>query len=86
MAASQAELPALVPQPWSAPPTRKAKENELQAGPWNAGRVRGSGESARPGGMQVACWEDCQVRGRGLLKGQGAHLLLKSWHFYSCPP
>ncbi|KAJ6667303.1 hypothetical protein lerEdw1_017281 [Lerista edwardsae] len=38
MAASQAELPALVPQSWAAPPTRKEKENELQAGPWNAGR------------------------------------------------
>nr|XP_056707054.1 mitotic checkpoint serine/threonine-protein kinase BUB1 beta [Euleptes europaea] len=35
---SRAELPALVPQPWAAPPTIKAKENDLQAGPWNKGR------------------------------------------------
>ncbi|XP_066489107.1 mitotic checkpoint serine/threonine-protein kinase BUB1 beta [Tiliqua scincoides] len=34
---SRVELPALVPQPWAAPPTIKAKENELGAGPWNTG-------------------------------------------------
>ncbi|XP_061467442.1 mitotic checkpoint serine/threonine-protein kinase BUB1 beta [Rhineura floridana] len=38
VAAPRAELPALVPQPWVAPPAVKAKENELQAGPWNIGR------------------------------------------------
>ncbi|XP_060616174.2 mitotic checkpoint serine/threonine-protein kinase BUB1 beta [Anolis sagrei] len=32
------ELPALVPQPWVAPPPVKAKENELQPGAWNMGR------------------------------------------------
>ncbi|XP_008115060.2 mitotic checkpoint serine/threonine-protein kinase BUB1 beta [Anolis carolinensis] len=32
------ELPALVPQPWVAPPPVKAKENELQPGAWNIGR------------------------------------------------
>ncbi|XP_054827529.1 mitotic checkpoint serine/threonine-protein kinase BUB1 beta [Eublepharis macularius] len=36
--ASRTEVPVLVPQPWAAPPTIKAKENELQAGPWNMGR------------------------------------------------
>ncbi|XP_053143164.1 mitotic checkpoint serine/threonine-protein kinase BUB1 beta isoform X2 [Hemicordylus capensis] len=36
--ASRAEPPALVPQPWAAPPAVKAKENEIQAGPWNLGR------------------------------------------------
>ncbi|XP_077179023.1 mitotic checkpoint serine/threonine-protein kinase BUB1 beta isoform X2 [Paroedura picta] len=35
---SRAELPVLVPQPWVAPPTVKAKENDLQPGPWNLGR------------------------------------------------
>uniref|UniRef100_A0A8C4W3D8 BUB1 mitotic checkpoint serine/threonine kinase B n=1 Tax=Gopherus evgoodei TaxID=1825980 RepID=A0A8C4W3D8_9SAUR len=35
---SRAELPILTPQPWAAPPTRRAKENELKAGPWNLGR------------------------------------------------
>ncbi|XP_048342627.1 mitotic checkpoint serine/threonine-protein kinase BUB1 beta isoform X2 [Sphaerodactylus townsendi] len=35
---SRAELPMLVPQPWAAPPAIKAKENDLQAGPWNRGR------------------------------------------------
>ncbi|XP_053238149.1 mitotic checkpoint serine/threonine-protein kinase BUB1 beta isoform X1 [Podarcis raffonei] len=36
--APRAEVPALVPQPWVVPPAVKAKENELQAGPWNTGR------------------------------------------------
>ncbi|KAL8169376.1 UNVERIFIED_CONTAM: Mitotic checkpoint serine/threonine-protein kinase BUB1 beta [Gekko kuhli] len=36
--ASRTELPVLAPQPWAAPPTIKAKENDLQAGPWNTGR------------------------------------------------
>ncbi|XP_060117325.1 mitotic checkpoint serine/threonine-protein kinase BUB1 beta [Heteronotia binoei] len=36
--ASRAELPMLVPQPWAAAPTIKAKENDLQAGPWNIRR------------------------------------------------
>ncbi|EMP26783.1 Mitotic checkpoint serine/threonine-protein kinase BUB1 beta, partial [Chelonia mydas] len=35
---SRAELPVLTPQPWAAPPTGRAKENELKAGPWNSGR------------------------------------------------
>ncbi|XP_052581668.1 mitotic checkpoint serine/threonine-protein kinase BUB1 beta isoform X1 [Peromyscus californicus insignis] len=33
---SRAELPKPVVQPWMAPPISKAKENELQPGPWNA--------------------------------------------------
>ncbi|XP_075469473.1 mitotic checkpoint serine/threonine-protein kinase BUB1 beta isoform X1 [Ascaphus truei] len=33
-----AELPSLNPQQWVAPPPARAKENELRAGPWNAGR------------------------------------------------
>uniref|UniRef100_A0A8C3RMQ8 BUB1 N-terminal domain-containing protein n=1 Tax=Chelydra serpentina TaxID=8475 RepID=A0A8C3RMQ8_CHESE len=37
---SRAELPILTPQPWTAPPAGRAKENELKAGPWNSGRVR----------------------------------------------
>lgn len=36
--ASIAELSKPVGQPWIAPPVSSAKENELQAGPWNAGR------------------------------------------------
>ncbi|KAG6935672.1 BUB1 mitotic checkpoint serine/threonine kinase B [Chelydra serpentina] len=35
---SRAELPILTPQPWTAPPAGRAKENELKAGPWNSGR------------------------------------------------
>lgn len=42
--ASRADLPMLVPQPWAALPTTKAKENDLQAGPWNIGRVRRNGK------------------------------------------
>jgi len=38
--ASGPEIPVLTPQPWTAPPAPKAKENELRAGPWNSGRVR----------------------------------------------
>ncbi|NXV38010.1 BUB1B kinase, partial [Rissa tridactyla] len=36
--ASGPEIPVLTPQPWIAPPAPRAKENELSAGPWNAGR------------------------------------------------
>ncbi|XP_069348331.1 mitotic checkpoint serine/threonine-protein kinase BUB1 beta [Eulemur rufifrons] len=35
---SRAELSKPAVQPWIAPPVPRAKENELQAGPWNAGR------------------------------------------------
>uniref|UniRef100_A0A2K6G3I5 Mitotic checkpoint serine/threonine-protein kinase BUB1 beta n=1 Tax=Propithecus coquereli TaxID=379532 RepID=A0A2K6G3I5_PROCO len=35
---SRAELSKPTVQPWIAPPVPRAKENELQAGPWNAGR------------------------------------------------
>ncbi|NXQ91235.1 BUB1B kinase, partial [Nyctibius grandis] len=38
--ASGPEIPVLTPQPWTAPPAPRAKENELGAGPWNSGRVR----------------------------------------------
>ncbi|KAM9373016.1 mitotic checkpoint serine/threonine-protein kinase BUB1 beta [Phaethornis superciliosus] len=36
--ASAPEIPVLTPQPWTAPPAPRAKENELSAGPWNSGR------------------------------------------------
>ncbi|XP_045143933.1 mitotic checkpoint serine/threonine-protein kinase BUB1 beta isoform X2 [Echinops telfairi] len=36
--ASTAELCKPAVQPWVAPPVARAKENELQAGPWNTGR------------------------------------------------
>ncbi|XP_075386984.1 mitotic checkpoint serine/threonine-protein kinase BUB1 beta isoform X2 [Tenrec ecaudatus] len=36
--ASRAELSKPAVQPWGAPPVPRAKENELQAGPWNTGR------------------------------------------------
>ncbi|XP_030306904.1 mitotic checkpoint serine/threonine-protein kinase BUB1 beta [Calypte anna] len=36
--ASAPEVPVLTPQPWTAPPAPRAKENELSAGPWNSGR------------------------------------------------
>uniref|UniRef100_A0A8D2E5C7 Mitotic checkpoint serine/threonine-protein kinase BUB1 beta n=1 Tax=Theropithecus gelada TaxID=9565 RepID=A0A8D2E5C7_THEGE len=36
--ASIAELSKPTVQPWIAPPVPRAKENELQAGPWNTGR------------------------------------------------
>ncbi|XP_006831838.1 PREDICTED: mitotic checkpoint serine/threonine-protein kinase BUB1 beta [Chrysochloris asiatica] len=35
---SRAELSKPTAQPWVAPPVPRAKENELQAGPWNTGR------------------------------------------------
>lgn len=36
--ASRAELSKPTAQPWIARPVSRAKENELQAGPWNTGR------------------------------------------------
>jgi mitotic checkpoint serine/threonine-protein kinase BUB1 beta len=36
--ASRAELSKPTVQPWMAPPVPRAKENELQAGPWNSDR------------------------------------------------
>ncbi|XP_045756318.1 mitotic checkpoint serine/threonine-protein kinase BUB1 beta isoform X1 [Mirounga angustirostris] len=36
--ASRAELSKPTVQPWIAPPVSRAKENELQPGPWNTGR------------------------------------------------
>ncbi|XP_021049014.1 mitotic checkpoint serine/threonine-protein kinase BUB1 beta [Mus pahari] len=36
--ASRPELPKPVAQPWMAPPVPRAKENELQPGPWNTDR------------------------------------------------
>lgn len=38
--ASGPEIPVLTPQPWTAPPAPRAKENEQSARPWNSGRVR----------------------------------------------
>ncbi|XP_003935770.2 mitotic checkpoint serine/threonine-protein kinase BUB1 beta isoform X1 [Saimiri boliviensis] len=35
---SREELSKPTMQPWTAPPVPRAKENELQAGPWNTGR------------------------------------------------
>lgn len=35
---SRAESSRPTGQPWIAPPVSRAKENELQAGPWNTGR------------------------------------------------
>lgn len=35
--ASRAELSKPAVQPWIAPPVSRAKENELQPGPWNTG-------------------------------------------------
>ncbi|NXH20569.1 BUB1B kinase, partial [Bucco capensis] len=32
------EIAVLTPQQWTAPPARRAKENEQTAGPWNSGR------------------------------------------------
>ncbi|XP_072480803.1 mitotic checkpoint serine/threonine-protein kinase BUB1 beta isoform X2 [Notamacropus eugenii] len=37
--ASRAELPMVTAEAWKAPPVRRAKENELQAGPWTKGRL-----------------------------------------------
>ncbi|NWW95561.1 BUB1B kinase, partial [Rhynochetos jubatus] len=42
--ASGPEFPSLTPQPWTAPPAPRAKENELRAGPWNSGRHPRSSE------------------------------------------
>ncbi|XP_042328454.1 LOW QUALITY PROTEIN: mitotic checkpoint serine/threonine-protein kinase BUB1 beta [Sceloporus undulatus] len=51
---SKPELPALVPQPWVAPPPVKAKENELKPGPWNMGRCPQSNmDSALPAPAMV---------------------------------
>ncbi|KAM6274165.1 mitotic checkpoint serine/threonine-protein kinase BUB1 beta [Porphyrio hochstetteri] len=50
--ASGPEIPVLTPQPWTAPPVPRAKENELSAGPWNSGRRPRS--SANPG-IEVPC-------------------------------
>ncbi|XP_004687981.1 PREDICTED: mitotic checkpoint serine/threonine-protein kinase BUB1 beta [Condylura cristata] len=36
--ASRSELSKPIVQPWIAPPVSRAKENEMQAGPWNTGR------------------------------------------------
>ncbi|XP_048708581.1 mitotic checkpoint serine/threonine-protein kinase BUB1 beta isoform X3 [Caretta caretta] len=49
---SRAELPILTPQPWAAPPTGRAKENELKAGPWNSGRRPRSNMNS---GIEVPC-------------------------------
>ncbi|XP_068961833.1 mitotic checkpoint serine/threonine-protein kinase BUB1 beta [Petaurus breviceps papuanus] len=38
--ASRTELPMVMAEPWKAPPVCRAKENELQAGPWTKGRLR----------------------------------------------
>lgn len=39
--ASRPELSKPVAQPWMAPPVPRAKENELQPGPWNSDRPMG---------------------------------------------
>ncbi|NXV80684.1 BUB1B kinase, partial [Atlantisia rogersi] len=60
--ASGPEISDLTPQPWTAPPVPRAKENELSAGPWNSGRVRSLrmdwGEKRRSSsnpGIEVPC-------------------------------
>ncbi|KGL99210.1 Mitotic checkpoint serine/threonine-protein kinase BUB1 beta, partial [Charadrius vociferus] len=50
--ASGPEIPVLTPQPWTAPPAPRAKENELSAGPWNSGRRPRSSASS---GTEVPC-------------------------------
>ncbi|KFZ62298.1 Mitotic checkpoint serine/threonine-protein kinase BUB1 beta, partial [Antrostomus carolinensis] len=50
--ASGPEIPVLTPQPWTAPPAPRAKENELTAGPWNCGRRPRSNVSS---GVEVPC-------------------------------
>ncbi|KAM6069413.1 mitotic checkpoint serine/threonine-protein kinase BUB1 beta isoform 2-T2 [Theristicus caerulescens] len=50
--ASGPEIPVLTPQPWTAPPVPRAKENELSAGPWNSGRRPRSSASS---GTEVPC-------------------------------
>uniref|UniRef100_A0A8B9G5T0 BUB1 N-terminal domain-containing protein n=1 Tax=Amazona collaria TaxID=241587 RepID=A0A8B9G5T0_9PSIT len=46
--ASGPEVPVLTPQPWTAPPAPRAKENELSAGPWNSGRRPRSSVNSGP--------------------------------------
>ncbi|KFP96083.1 Mitotic checkpoint serine/threonine-protein kinase BUB1 beta, partial [Leptosomus discolor] len=46
------EIPVLTPQPWTAPPAPRAKENELSAGPWNSGRRPRSSANS---GVEVPC-------------------------------
>uniref|UniRef100_A0A663M0U5 BUB1 N-terminal domain-containing protein n=1 Tax=Athene cunicularia TaxID=194338 RepID=A0A663M0U5_ATHCN len=46
------EIPVITPQPWTAPPAPRAKENELSAGPWNSGRRPRSTVNA---GIEVPC-------------------------------
>ncbi|KFP62255.1 Mitotic checkpoint serine/threonine-protein kinase BUB1 beta, partial [Cariama cristata] len=50
--ASRPEIPVLTPQPWTAPPPPRAKENELSAGPWNSGRRPRSSANS---GIEVPC-------------------------------
>ncbi|KAM6205012.1 mitotic checkpoint serine/threonine-protein kinase BUB1 beta isoform 2-T3 [Sarcoramphus papa] len=50
--ASGPEIPTLTPQPWTAPPAPRAKENELSAGPWNSGRHPRSSANS---GIEVPC-------------------------------
>ncbi|KFP57606.1 Mitotic checkpoint serine/threonine-protein kinase BUB1 beta, partial [Cathartes aura] len=50
--ASGPEIPSLTPQPWTAPPAPRAKENELSAGPWNSGRRPRSSANS---GIEVPC-------------------------------
>ncbi|XP_052668040.1 mitotic checkpoint serine/threonine-protein kinase BUB1 beta isoform X1 [Harpia harpyja] len=50
--ASGPEIPVLTPQPWTAPPAPRAKENELSAGPWNSGRRPRSSANS---GIEVPC-------------------------------
>ncbi|NXJ77488.1 BUB1B kinase, partial [Trogon melanurus] len=50
--ASGPEIPLLTPQPWTAPPVPRAKENEISAGPWNSGRRPRSSVSS---GTEAPC-------------------------------
>ncbi|XP_075019715.1 mitotic checkpoint serine/threonine-protein kinase BUB1 beta isoform X2 [Calonectris borealis] len=50
--ASGPEIPVLTPQPWTAPPAPRAKENELNAGPWNSGRRPRSSANS---GIEAPC-------------------------------
>uniref|UniRef100_A0A8B9MKL4 BUB1 N-terminal domain-containing protein n=1 Tax=Accipiter nisus TaxID=211598 RepID=A0A8B9MKL4_9AVES len=50
--ASGPEIPVLTPQPWTAPPAPRAKENEQSAGPWNSGRRPRSSANS---GIEVPC-------------------------------
>ncbi|XP_007480101.2 mitotic checkpoint serine/threonine-protein kinase BUB1 beta isoform X2 [Monodelphis domestica] len=47
--ASRTELPMVTAEPWKAPPVRRAKENELQAGPWTKGQLRSNPSSVTTG-------------------------------------